>query len=396
MSGPFGVTSYNYVYTIYDWDVLHLYLADAAKLSGLYRRTLFKDSLFDPNGETGSLVFDDSSRFERGQYSGGLTPGKEPYDAEVLIEKWAGGTPAGEWVNPTNNWKSLAIRRDDNLGWFTNWGEIDPRYGAINLAAINDFLDTWYYGRGAGDWVMPSVHHSSTQSPIPISPLRLCVTKPSVSRGGFSPLFNTDPRLSAGGLFTTRGPIGHRTRRLLPDTVGINPTRQVYWHYVGGTWKMAWLPSGDYHEAAWGLPPSVKIGMNLVVTGEIWNPTPTRTIKVFLEQQKVVKTGASWDYATVSTEVHSESVPIVETWDGQPYPTARRWSFFLGPTAVTNVGTLASDAVGFRYRVEVHSSTGIVGVSRPWHKFPPDSRAWGNAWGEGESEAFQIGYVVEP
>ncbi len=29
-----------------------------------------------------------------------------------------------------------------------------------------------------------------------------------------------------------------------------------------------------------------------------------------------------------------------------------------------------------------------------WHKFPPDSRAWGNAWGEGESDTFQIGYVV--
>jgi hypothetical protein len=157
---------------------------------------------------------------------------------------------------------------------------------------------------------------------------------------------------------------------------------------------MAWLPTGDYHEAMWGLPPSVEIGMNEIVTGMVFDPTPTRTIKLFLEQQKVVKTGASWDYVTVSTEVHSQSVPIVDTWDGQPFPSARRWSFFLGLTAVTNIGTLASDTVGFRYRAEAHSSTGFLSYGTPWHKFPPDSRAWGNAWGGGESETYQIGYVT--
>jgi hypothetical protein len=284
---------------------------------------------------------------------------------------------------------------DDNLRWFTNWGEIDPRFGAINLAAINGFLDAWYYGRGGGDWVMPSVHHSDTTAPRPISPLRLCVTKPSVSRGGFSPLFNTDPRLSAGGLFTTRGPAGHRTRRLLPDTVMINPAREVYWHYVDGAWKLAWLPTGDYHEAAWGLPPSIEIGYNGVVHRYLPAETPTRTIKIFLEQQKVVKTGASWDYAKVTTEVHSESVPIVATWDS--WGPARNWSFFLAPTSVTNIGAIASDTVGFRYRVEVHTENGYyphAENSTMWHKYPPDSRAWGNAWGEGESDTFQIGYVV--
>lgn len=358
-----------------------------ANLKGMRKRTHLRQTFYQQPGETlplytggalnpSSIIIDQD---RMGDGSGVTGPDIKWPDSNYRITSVTPFTASGSPKYQTI--ESYGVRLNDSLYQYcaTPW--------MPELDGVSALIDAAHYGTSgyrAAMWCLVGATDLCV----------ICPDAPTAHTGSVVPLLGKEypPAPLASTRMICKGPQSLR-HRLLSNL--FSATDGIYWVWADGqnaAPSLGWRTRNGWLHPWWGLPPTMEVWVNDFIFLNVAVATPVYTMKVYLEQETVVYSAGSWSFVLTTTLVDTVTIPLSTRWVFSGATEVCAWATIT--TAA--VGTLATNAIGFRYYAEAYRDGVKVGgtvtlpggytstVNGLWCKVPPRSPNWASMGGNGE------------